>query len=207
MTNANGVKSPLSPNVLLLNQGNYLLSCMTILRDSETATPAFSNAFEKVATQLIVAALDLVPTEAALVKSPTGVNYDGQRQSRAICGVSILRAGASFESALRNAATGPLSFGKILIQRNEETSLPTHIYSKLPGSIASNTVLILEPMLATGGSAAKAISILEEAGVPEEEIIFVNVVASQYGIRKVLEQFPRLRIVTAAVDDDLTASK
>lgn len=62
-------------------------------------------------------------------------------------------------------------------------------------------------MLATGGSASKAISILKEAGVPEEEIIFVNVVASQYGINKVLDQFPKLRIVTAAVDSDMTASK
>lgn len=55
MTNANGVQSSPSPNVSLLNQGSYLLSCMTIIRDRETATPAFAAAFEKVATQLIVA--------------------------------------------------------------------------------------------------------------------------------------------------------
>lgn len=62
-------------------------------------------------------------------------------------------------------------------------------------------------MLATGGSASKAIDILKERGVPEDAIIFVNLVASRYGLQTVLDQFPGLRIVTAAVDDDLTASK
>ncbi len=62
-------------------------------------------------------------------------------------------------------------------------------------------------MLATGGSASKAIESLKEAGVLEENMIFVNLVASRKGIVTLRERFPGLRLVTAAVDDDLTATK
>lgn len=62
-------------------------------------------------------------------------------------------------------------------------------------------------MLATGGSALKAIEVLKEKGVPEENIIFVNLVASRKGLDTIMERLPRLRLVTATVDEDLTASK
>lgn len=68
-------------------------------------------------------------------------------------------------------------------------------------------ILILEPMLATGGSVSKAIEILKEAGVSEENMIFVNLLAAKKGVDTVLMRFPSLRLVTAAVDDELTASK
>ncbi|KAL1887395.1 hypothetical protein Cpir12675_006560 [Ceratocystis pirilliformis] len=103
--------------------------------------------------------------------------------------------------------SGPLSFGKILIQRNEETALPTHLYSKLPQDLASRTILILEPMLATGGSASQAIDILKQNGALEENIIFVNCIASLKGITVVTSRFPKLTIVTASVDLSMTTSK
>jgi uracil phosphoribosyltransferase len=62
-------------------------------------------------------------------------------------------------------------------------------------------------MLATGGSASKAIEILQAAGVPEERMIFVNLLASRKGLDLLLSRFPKLRLVTAAVDEELTASK
>lgn len=179
---------------------------MTTLRAFETTTAAFCNAFEHIATQLITAALDLAPTEDVDVLTPTGRTFHGVRQVKPVCGVSILRAGASFEHVLRKAYDGPLSFGKVLIQRDEKTSLPTYLYSNLPKNIGSSTILILEPMLATGGSVSKAIEILKEAGVSEENMIFVNLLAAKKGVDTVLMRFPSLRLVTAAVDDELTAS-
>ncbi|KAH8668834.1 uracil phosphoribosyltransferase-domain-containing protein [Xylariales sp. PMI_506] len=207
MTHSNGNQiTPSSERVTILEQGNYLLSCMTTIRNSETSSGAFANAFQKVADQLIIAALNLIPTERITVPTPTGLNYDGVCQTAPICGVSILRAGASFESSLRRAYGENMCMGMILIQRNEETCLPVHLYSKLPEDIASKTVLILEPMLATGGSASKAIEVLKERGVPESNIIFVNLVASRKGLDIIMKRFPLLRLVTAAVDNDLTAS-
>lgn len=62
-------------------------------------------------------------------------------------------------------------------------------------------------MLATGGSATKAIEVLKEFGVPEDKVIFVNLVASRKGLNTIMERFPQLKLVTACVDDDLTLSK
>lgn len=72
--------------------------------------------------------------------------------------------------------------------------------------VLTGRVLLLEPMLATRGSLVKAIEILVERGVPEQEIVLVNIVAAKQGLERVMGRFP-LRIVTAAVDEDLTAKK
>ncbi|KAL3478154.1 uracil phosphoribosyltransferase-domain-containing protein [Aspergillus californicus] len=197
-------KHTMYPRVTILPQGSHLLSLMTILRDASTKSDRFAQTTEKVADKLISAALDLLPAQSTQVVCPTDVPFDGLREVVPICGVSILRAGASLENALRRAYTGPLSFGKILIQRDETTSLPTLYYSKFPPQIAIQKVLLLEPMLATGGSACAAINVLKEQGVPEENIIFVNILAAQRGIETVMAAYPSLNIVTAAVDRDLT---
>ncbi|KAJ5083777.1 hypothetical protein N7456_013204 [Penicillium angulare] len=188
----------------ILPQGNHLLSLMTILRDSKTSVATFADVTERVGDQLINAALDLLPIQETNVLSPTGVEYQGAREAVEVCGVSILRAGASLENSMRRGYTGPLSFGKILVQRDESTSLPTLYYSKFPVGISSKVVLILEPMLATGGSAGAAIDTLKQNGVPEENIIFVNILASRSGIKTLFDRFPSIRLVTAAVDEELT---
>lgn len=71
----------------------------------------------------------------------------------------------------------------------------------------SLAVFILEPMLATGGSACAAIDAIKEAGVAEENIIFINILAAQHGISVLFDRFPSLRLVTAAIDEKLTPSK
>lgn len=68
-------------------------------------------------------------------------------------------------------------------------------------------VMILEPMLATGGSACAAIDVIKAQGVPEENIIFVNVLASRHGAETLFNRYPQIRLVTAAVDEDMTPSK
>ena len=68
-------------------------------------------------------------------------------------------------------------------------------------------VFVLEPMLATGGSASRAIELLKEAGVNEANIVFVNLIASREGIAKITARFPALKLVSAAIDDDMTPSK
>ncbi|KKF93434.1 Methylmalonate-semialdehyde dehydrogenase [acylating] mitochondrial [Ceratocystis platani] len=198
--------SDIPANVKVLPQNKYLLSLMTILRDGTTESARFAMTFERVCSQLMASALDFVPAEKVTVTSPIGAEYEGLKHTRKVCGVSILRAGASMESSLRDAYSGPLSFGKILIQRNEETALPTHLYSKLPQDLASRTILMLEPMLATGGSASQAIDILKQNGALEENIIFVNCIASLEGIAAVTSRFPKLTIVTASVDLSMTTS-
>ena len=82
----------------------------------------------------------------------SGSITNGVGFSHKLCGVSIVRAGESMEAGLRAVCRG-IRIGKILIQRDEATALPQLYYDKLPEDIASRKVLLLDPMLATGGSA------------------------------------------------------
>ncbi|PWY83601.1 PRTase-like protein [Aspergillus heteromorphus CBS 117.55] len=191
--------------ISVLEQDRSLLNLMTIIRDQTTSDRDFSSAVEKVVRRLIASALNHVPAEEHTITTPLNATYTGVRFTKGVCGVSILRAGACMEQALRDTWTGPLSFGKLLIQRDEETSIAKIYYSKLPASITKDVVLLLEPMLATGGSVIKAVETLTGNGVPEDSIVLVNVVSSRKGLDVVSGRFPGLKIVSAAVDMELTA--
>ena len=111
------------------------------------------------------------------------------------------------ENALRQILPN-VRIGKILIQRKEDGSAEAQLfYTKVPQDIASRKVLLLDPMLATGGSAVCAIHELMKMGVPEERITFLNMVAVPEGIREVLTHYPKVRIISCALDDSLNDQK
>lgn len=117
-----------------------------------------------------------------------------------------MRAGEAMEQGLRDCCRS-VRIGKILIQRDEETSQPKLFYDKLPSDIAQRWVLLLDPMLATGGSALMAVDVLKGKGVPEDHILFLNVIASPEGARRFAEKVPKVRVVTAFVDQGLNEKK
>ena len=143
-----------------------------------------------------------MPYEKKQVVTPTGVTYDGYEFGSKICGVSIVRAGEAMEASLRSVCKS-VRIGKILIQRDEETALPHLIYVKLPEDIKQRKVLLLDPMLATGGSACRAIKVLVDNGVPEENIVFLNLIAAPEGIEKMKELYPKVPIITTMIDEKL----
>jgi uracil phosphoribosyltransferase len=151
---------------------------------------------------LIESALDLFPFEKLEVETPVGRIYEGLRFSSKICGVSVIRAGESMESVLREVC-GPIRIGKILIQRNRVSKLPHLFFSNLPADIAQRQVLLLEPMLATAGSALAAIEVLIEKGVREENIVLVNFITAPEGISAVCKKFPKLKMVTSSIEERL----
>jgi len=144
----------------------------------------------------------LLPFEPCGPQTPVGRVYEGLRFAPRICGVSVMRAGDSMEAGLR-AVCRSVRIGKILIQRDKVTKLPQLYYSALPGDIADRQVLLLDPMLATGGTALAAIEVLAEHGVPERNIVFVSLIAVPEGIAAVHRRFPGVRIVTSAIDERL----
>jgi len=150
--------------------------------------------------------LNHLPVISSSVTTPIGHPYSGVKFEGKICGVSIMRAGESMEQGLRDCCRS-VRIGKILIQRDEETSKPRLFYDKLPEDIAERYCLLLDPMFATGGSATMAVEVLISRGVPEERILFLNLIASPEGIRSFAERFPKLRIVTAFVDQGLDEKK
>lgn len=113
-----------------------------------------------------------------------------------------MRGGDSMLTEVFNLLPGS-SVGKVLIQRDESTKekKPVFYYSKLPDDIASKKrVLVLDPMCATGGSAAMCIQKLIDSGVKEENITFINLICSERGADKVMQAFPKMLMITACVD-------
>ncbi|OCH86023.1 PRTase-like protein [Obba rivulosa] len=165
----------LPPSVFTLPQTAQLEALYTIIRDKDTSRGDFLFYSDRIIRLLVEEGLNHLPVVPKTVETPTGATYEGVGFEGKICGVSILRAGEAMEAGLREVCRS-VRIGKILIQRDEETAQPKLFYAKLPQDIASRYVLLLDPMLATGGSAAKAVEVIKEHGVPEERIIFINLV-------------------------------
>eukprot|EP00744_Colponema_vietnamica_P012496 GILI01017534.1.p2 GENE.GILI01017534.1~~GILI01017534.1.p2 ORF type:complete len:251 (-),score=68.59 GILI01017534.1:151-876(-) len=194
------------PNVHVLKATNQTRGCQTIIRDRETRRDDFIFFADRLIRLLIEEALNYLPAEETTVVTPTGMPYSGVMWPSKVCGVSILRAGESMEIGLR-AVLRDCRIGKILIQRDEATAEPKLFYSKLPADIHSRKVMLLDPMLATGGSSKMAIEVLVAAGVDPRNILFVNVVACPEGIECITSAFPEVTIITAEIDERLNDVK
>ncbi|KAF8607859.1 PRTase-like protein [Ceratobasidium sp. AG-I] len=192
----------LPPNVVTLPQTAQLEALYTIIRNKDTPRGDFIFYTDRIIRLLVEEGLNHLPVVPKTVETPTGETYEGVGFEGRICGVSILRAGEAMEAGLREVCRS-VRIGKILIQRDEETAQAKLFYSKLPEDIAQRYVLLLDPMLATGGSAIKAVEVLKEAGVLEERIMFLNLIASPEGIRTFCGRYPALRMITGWIDKGL----
>ncbi|MDX2678646.1 uracil phosphoribosyltransferase [Streptomyces soliscabiei] len=201
-TTAPTLATYLDRNVHLLPQTDQLRALHTVVRDGSARREDFVFHAGRIIRLLTEAALDLLPFEPYDVTTPVGSTYRGLRFTRKLCGVPIIRAGESMEAELRAVVPG-IRIGKILIQRDKTTKQPHLYYTALPDDIGDRHVLLLDPMLATGGTALAAIEVLRELGVPEEHIVFVNFITVPEGITAVCERYPGVRIVTSAIEERL----
>lgn len=116
--------------------------------------------------------------------------------------VPILRAGLGMLNGVLKVLPSA-EVGLIGLVRDETTKLPTEYYKKLPPNFAAKKVIVVDPMLATGGSAAAALQILKSGGA--KDINFVSIISAPEGIEKVATEFPEVPIYTAAIDEGLNA--
>ncbi|CAG8959362.1 hypothetical protein HYALB_00007015 [Hymenoscyphus albidus] len=189
-------------NVHTLPQTPQLIALLTMIRDKNTERADFIFYSNRIIRLLVEEGLNHLPVVAHAIQTPVGRQYAGVQFQGKICGVSIMRAGEAMEEGLRNCCRS-VRIGKILIQRDEETCMPKLFYDKLPEDIADRWCLLLDPMFATGGSAIMAVEVLKSRGVPENRILFLNLIASPEGIEKFATKFPQLRVVTAFIDQGL----
>ncbi|KAF2261055.1 PRTase-like protein [Lojkania enalia] len=186
-------------NVHILPQTPQLIALLTMIRDKNTGRADFIFYSNRIIRLLVEEGLNHLPVVEQTITTPVGRTYSGVKFEGKICGVSIMRAGEAMEQGLRDCCRS-VRIGKILIQRDEETSKPKLYYDKLPEDISDRWVLLLDPMLATGGSALMAVEVLIARGVPENHILFLNLIASPEGAKNFAERFPKVRVVTAFVD-------
>ncbi|KAL6849728.1 Uracil phosphoribosyltransferase, synthesizes UMP from uracil [Amphichorda felina] len=184
-------------NVCVLPQTPQLIA---LLSNTDRADFIFYS--NRIIRLLVEEGLNHLPVIEHDVITPVGRTYNGLMFQGKICGVSIMRAGEAMEQGLRDCCRS-VRIGKILIQRDEETAQPKLFYDKLPEDIAERWVLLLDPMFATGGSAIMAVEVLKSRGVPEDHILFLNLIASPEGVKNFATKFPRLKVVTAFIDQGL----
>ncbi|KAG5951086.1 Uracil phosphoribosyltransferase, synthesizes UMP from uracil [Claviceps arundinis] len=189
-------------NIHVLPQSPQLIALLSIIRNQHTERADFIFYSNRIIRLLVEEGLNHLPTVEHDVTTPLGRTYNGLMFQGKICGVSIMRAGEAMEQGLRDCCRS-VRIGKILIQRDEDTAQPKLFYDKLPEDIADRWVLLLDPMFATGGSAIMAVQVLIARGVPEDRILFLNIIASPEGVRNFAKKFPRLKVVTAFIDQGL----
>jgi uracil phosphoribosyltransferase len=173
------------------------------LRDKRTAPDHFRRAATRISVLLAAEALREVGTTSTTVETPLGP-AEGQKIESDIVVVPVLRAGLGMLDAVLELVPGA-RVGHIGLQRDELTAVASRYYSKLPGSLRSSFVLMIDPMLATGGSAVAAIQLLREAGAARIRIVCI--VAAPEGIRTVELHYPDVSIYTPVVDRCLNEHK
>ncbi|HEX4124805.1 MAG TPA: uracil phosphoribosyltransferase [Tepidisphaeraceae bacterium] len=172
---------------------------LTELRDFHTDHRKFRDLLDEVAALMVYEVTRDWPTRPRPVQTPLE-RTTGQVLARQVTLVPILRAGLGMaDGVLRLLPEARL--GHLGVYRDEKTLEPISYYKKLPPDIAGTEVLLIDPMLATGGSGSAAVSVLKEAGV--ESMKFVCLVAAPEGIAALHRQHPEVPIYTAAIDRQL----
>lgn len=173
---------------------------LTILRNIGTDTKAFRENLNEIAKLMTYEATKNLKLEEAEVTTPLMSTIGYTLQDR-LAIVPILRAGLGMVDGIQDLIP-TAKVGHIGVYRNEETLEPVYYYCKLPVDITSRKVIVVDPMLATGGSAVYAIDYLKSEEV--KDIIFMCLVAAPEGIAKLLNKHPDVAIYTAKIDQGLT---
>ena len=175
---------------------------VTLMRDRNTPPKLFRELVNEVTTFLAYEALKDIRTERVDVVTPVAATT-GQRIADDVVVVPILRAGMG----MLNAMLDMLPFAKVGVlgmQRNEETAEPVTYYSKVPTAKAEELALVIDPMLATGGSACDAVAELKKLGY--RRIKFLSLVSAPEGIAKFEREHPDVPVYTATRDERLNSS-
>ncbi len=173
------------------------------LRDRQTEPERFRRAARRVSVLLAAEALRDVPTRLAAVETPIGP-ADGHRVAGDVVVVPVLRAGLGMLDAVLELVPSA-RVGHIGLQRDELTAVASRYYAKLPSRLEASYLVMIDPMLATGGSAVAALDLLCEAGARNVRIICI--VAAPEGIARVVRSHPDVTIFTPAVDRGLNEQK
>ena len=176
---------------------------MTLLRDRETSTKTFKELVDEIAMLMAYEATSDLAVEPVPVDTPLESTSGWAVSGKKLVLVPILRAGLGMvEGILRLIPSARV--GHIGLYRDHDTLEPVDYYFKVPGDAEARDFLLLDPMLATGGSATAAVSSLKRAGA--QRIRLLCLVAAPEGVRRLAESHPDVHVLAAALDRELNAS-
>lgn len=173
---------------------------ITIMRDKNTGTNLFRQLVKEVGMLMTYEITKDLPLKEVEIETPICKMTAKEISGKKLAIVPILRAGLGMVEGLVDIIPSA-KVGHIGLQRNEETLQPVEYYCKLPQDIKNRTVLLVDPMLATGGSASAALTVLKEKGI--KDIKLVVLIAAPEGIQFIEEQHPDIKIYAGTVDEKL----
>lgn len=173
---------------------------LALLRDVDTGTKVFRELVTEISIFVMYEAMRDAKLEEATIETPLEKMQTGMLNEDHYAVVPILRAGMGMVDGILNVIPNA-KIGHIGLYRDEETFQPVEYYYKMPEGIADREVLVVDPMLATGGSASATISRLKQDGVTKIKLLCI--VAAPQGIKRIEEDHPDVQIFCAVVDREL----
>ena len=173
---------------------------LAILRSKETPVKEFRELVSEIAGLMCYEATRNLPTEEVCVETPITTAKCKMLSGKKLAIVPILRAGLGMVDSMVDLIPSA-KIGHIGLYRDPETHLPVEYYCKLPEDVENRQVFVVDPMLATGGSAVAAINFLKSHGC--KNIIMMNIIGCPEGVKAVQEAHPDVDIYLAAMDEKL----
>ncbi len=192
---------PQAPNLHVVD-GPLSRHKLAVLRDEGTTTQEFRQAMRELSLIMVAEATRNMPTRTARIRTPLA-ETEAEEISGPVCLVPVLRAGLGMlDGALALLPTATVGFMGLF--RDEETAQPVEYYVNLPRNLEEYLVLVLDPMLATGGSLSATLDKLKEEGAAW--ISCLHAVAATPGVERVTAEHPDVNFYAAAVDPELNDS-
>lgn len=174
---------------------------LTMMRKKTTGTKDFRELLEEISMLMTYEITRDFPLKDVEIETPVAKCVGKElADTRKVCVVPILRAGLGLQSGVVNMIPAA-KIGHIGLYRDPETLKPVEYYCKMPSDIAERTMLVVDPMLATGGSAAAAITMLKEKGA--KKLLLMCLVAAPEGVKVINDEHPDVPVYVAAVDEKL----
>lgn len=177
---------------------------LTLVRDKDTSAKEFRELVEEISMLMVYEMTRELPTKEIDIQTPVSKTKGKVIIGEKIGFVPLLRAGLGMVNGLLKLIP-TAKVGHIGLFRNERTYQPVHYYAKLPVGMEYRDVIVLDPMLATGGSASTSIQLLKDLEV--QSIRFMCLIASPEGIQRLQSEHPDVDIYTAAIDEKLNEQK
>ena len=173
---------------------------LAILRDERTGVKEFREIVSEIATLMCYEATRDLPTEEVTIKTPVATGTFRALAGKKLAIVPVLRAGMGMVDGILTLIPSA-KVGHIGLYRDPDTLEPVEYYCKMPTDIAERDVIILDPMLATGGSASAAIQFIKNYDV--KHIKLMNIIAAPEGVERIRKDHPDVEIYCAALDEKL----
>ena len=173
---------------------------LSILRDKNTSVKEFREIISEIASLMCYEATRDLPLEEVQIETPVATATVKRLAGKKLAIVPILRAGLGMVDGILKLVPNA-KVGHIGLYRDPATLNPVEYYCKLPNDIEERDVFVLDPMLATGGSAAAAIGFIKQRGC--RTIRLMNIIGAPEGVKKMQEDHPDVDIYVAALDDHL----